>query len=644
MSTITPGPGNHGSRPSAHPPFGPRDNPRDTSSAAGPGGVPRRPATRAPAGSAVAGPGPASAEPRPPSFRAGPHGPGTLTAVPHADQSQTTQKDAAPVYPGPPRPVRVRPTPLAELAGQLGIEAPAATEEGAEATGITHDSRAVRPGDVYAALPGARVHGADFAAQAADLGAVAALTDPAGAERVAAAGLPALVVPDPRARMGALAATIYGEPGEDLLQIGITGTSGKTTTAYLMEGGLRAALAAERAPGAPNQAGGAELTGLIGTVETRIGDERIKSERTTPEATDLQALFAVMRERGVRSVAMEVSSHALVLGRVDGCVFDIAVFNNLSPEHLDFHPDMEDYYRTKAQLFTKARSRAAVINHDDEYGQRLARETQIPVTTFSAEGHPDADWRAAGVEISSLGSTFTALGPEGQSVRAAAPLPGTFNVANALAAITALVVAGIDPQTAADGVASVPGVPGRLERVDAGQAYLAVVDYAHKPDAVESVLRALRKVTDGKLHAVLGCGGDRDPHKRHAMGAALARLSDTAVLTSDNPRSEDPLAILAAMLAGAAEVPTHERGTVLVEEERAVAIAAAVARAEPGDTVVVAGKGHEQGQDIAGVVRAFDDRQVLREAIEAARQHPGHPYYASAAPSASRTQHHDDQG
>lgn len=545
----------------------------------------------------------------------------------------------------------MRPTPLAELAGQLGIEAPAAAKESAEATGITHDSRAVRPGDIYAALPGARLHGADFVAQAADLGAIAALTDAAGAERVRAAGLPALIVPDPRARMGALAATIYGEPGDDLLQIGITGTSGKTTTAYLMEGGLRAALAVQSGPARPETGarGAAEpaaagLTGLIGTVETRIGDERIKSERTTPEATDLQALFAVMRERGVRSVAMEVSSHALVLGRVDGCVFDIAVFNNLSPEHLDFHPDMEDYYRAKARLFTKDRSRAAVINYDDGYGKRLASEAEIPVTTFSAEGHPDADWRADDVEVGQLGSTFTALGPAGQAVRASAPLPGPFNVANALAAITALVVAGIDPQIAADGVAAVPGVPGRLERIDVGQPYLAVVDYAHKPDAVESVLRALRKVTDGKLHAVLGCGGDRDPHKRHAMGAALARLSDTAVLTSDNPRSEDPLAILAAMLSGAADVPTHERGTVLVEEERAAAIAAAVARAEPGDTVIVAGKGHEQGQHIAGVVRAFDDRQVLREAIVAARPESGTQHYTSAAPSASRTQHHDDQG
>ncbi|MET9428667.1 MULTISPECIES: UDP-N-acetylmuramoyl-L-alanyl-D-glutamate--2,6-diaminopimelate ligase [unclassified Streptomyces] len=522
--------------------------------------------------------------------------PGTLTAVPHADQSRTTQKDAPAKHPGAPRPAQVRPTPLGELAARLDIPTPGS----AEVTGITHDSRAVRPGDVYAALPGARLHGADFAGQAADLGAVAVLTDPSGADRAAATGLPVLVTEDPRGRMGELAAEIYGRPGEDLLQIGITGTSGKTTTAYLVEGGLKAA---------------GHRTGLIGTVEMRIGDERLKSERTTPEATDLQALFAVMRERGTQSVAMEVSSHALVLGRVDGCVFDVAVFNNLSPEHMEFHSDMEDYFQAKAQLFTPRRSRLGVVNLDDEYGRRLTKEASVPVVTFSAEGHPDADWRAEGVEIGPLGSTFTILGPNGERVAAKAPLPGPFNVANTLAAVATLAVAGVDPQTAADGVAAVPGVPGRLERVDAGQPYLAVVDYAHKTDAVESVLRALRKVTEGKLHVVLGCGGDRDTTKRGPMGAAAARLADTAVLTSDNPRSEDPLAILAAMLAGAAEVPIHERGEVVVFEDRAAAIAAAVARAKPGDTVLVAGKGHEQGQDVAGVVRPFDDRQVLREAI-----------------------------
>ncbi|WTB16979.1 UDP-N-acetylmuramoyl-L-alanyl-D-glutamate--2,6-diaminopimelate ligase [Streptomyces sp. NBC_00829] len=521
-----------------------------------------------------------------------------------ADQYRTAaQQDAPAKQSGAPRPDRPRPTPLGELAAHLGAQSPGP----GEATGITHDSRAVRPGDVYAALPGARFHGADFAAQAADLGAAAILTDPAGAERAAETGLPVLVTDNPRGRMGELAAEIYGHPGDGLLQIGITGTSGKTTSAYLVEGGLRAA---------------GHSTGLIGTVEMRIGDERIKSERTTPEATDLQALFAVMRERGVQSVAMEVSSHALVLGRVDGCVFDVAVFNNLSPEHMEFHSDMEDYFQAKAQLFTPRRSKLGVLNFDDEYGRRLIKEASVPVTTFSAEGHPDADWRAENVEISAVGSTFTAVGPGGERISAEAPLPGPFNVANTLAAIVTLAVAGIAPQTAADGIAAVPGVPGRLERVDAGQPYLAVVDYAHKTDAVESVLRSLRKVTEGRVHIVLGCGGDRDRTKRGPMGAAAARLADTAVLTSDNPRSEDPLAILAAMLAGAAEVPIHERGDVLVEADRAAAIAAAVARAQPGDTVLVAGKGHEQGQDIAGVVRPFDDRQVLRAAIENAAALP----------------------
>ncbi|WP_307865658.1 UDP-N-acetylmuramoyl-L-alanyl-D-glutamate--2,6-diaminopimelate ligase [Streptomyces montanisoli] len=517
--------------------------------------------------------------------------------MPQADQNPTDSAPAPETRPGPPRPARVDPSPLDALAGLL--DGTRAVGPGS-VTGITHDSRAVRPGDVYAALPGARLHGADFAAQAAELGAAAVLTDPAGRERAETTGLPVLVVDDPRARMGELAAAIYGRPGEDLLQIGITGTSGKTTTAYLVEGGLR---------------GAGHSTGLIGTVEMRVGDERIKSERTTPEATDLQALFAVMRERGVTSVAMEVSSHALVLGRVDGCVFDVAVFNNLSPEHMEFHHGMEDYFQAKASLFTPRRSRKGVVNYDDEYGRRLVTEATVPITTFSAEGHPYADWRAEDVRVGSHRSTFTVVGPDGVRVHAESPLPGPFNVANSLAAIVALAVAGVDPQTAADGVAAVPGVPGRLERIDAGQPYLAVVDYAHKTDAVESVLRSLRKVTKGQVHIVLGCGGDRDTTKRGPMGQAAARLADTAVLTSDNPRSEDPLAILAAMLAGAAEVPAHERGAVLVDADRACAIATAVARAQPGDTVLIAGKGHEQGQDIAGVVRPFDDREVLREAI-----------------------------
>ncbi|MFF8834645.1 UDP-N-acetylmuramoyl-L-alanyl-D-glutamate--2,6-diaminopimelate ligase [Streptomyces sp. NPDC015130] len=525
----------------------------------------------------------------PGSFGPAQGAPGTLTAVPHADQYRTT----------PPRPEQARPTPLGDLAAQLGVDIPGAPGP-VDITGITHDSRAVRPGDVYAALPGARAHGADFVAQAAGLGAAAVLTDQGGAERAAATGLPVLVVENPRGRMGELAAEIYGRPGADLLQIGITGTSGKTTTAYLVEGGLR---------------GAGRSTGLVGTVEMRIGDERIKSERTTPEATDLQALFAVMRERGVEAVAMEVSSHALVLGRVDGCVFDVAVFNNLSPEHMEFHSDMEDYFQAKAGLFTPERSRLGVVNLDDAYGRRLVKEATVPVVTFSAEGRAEADWRAEDLVLGSHDSTFTAVGPKGERIPATAPLPGPFNVANTLAALATLATAGLEAQDAADGIAAVPGVPGRLERVDAGQPYLAVVDYAHKTDAVESVLRSLREVTEGRLHVVIGCGGDRDTTKRGPMGAATARLADTAVLTSDNPRSEDPLVILSAMLAGAAGVPEEGRGEVLVLADRAAAIAAAVARAQPGDTVLVAGKGHEQGQEVAGAVRPFDDREVLRAAI-----------------------------
>ncbi|WP_374228061.1 UDP-N-acetylmuramoyl-L-alanyl-D-glutamate--2,6-diaminopimelate ligase [Streptacidiphilus sp. ASG 303] len=543
--------------------------------------------------------------------------PDTLPAVPKPDQP--------PKHPGPPRPDAVRPTPLAEVAALLG-PVPSAAVAGAaaeaEVTGITHDSRAVRPGDVYVAFGGANHHGAAFADRAAAAGAVAVLTDPAGAEQAAACGLPVLVVDEPRARMGALAAAVYGRPAEDLLMVGVTGTSGKTTTSYLVEGGLRGA---GRAPG------------VIGTVEMRVGDRRIPSERTTPEATDLHAVLALMREQGADAVAMEVSSHALVFGRVDGVVYDVAVFLNLTPEHLDFHPDMEDYFRAKAQLFTERRARRGVVNLDDPYGRRLAAEAGIPVTTFSAEGDPDADWRAEAVHLGPADSTFRVVGPDGAAADASVPLPGPFNVANALAAIAALASAGLPLEQAVAGVAAVPGVPGRMERVDAGQPFVAVVDYAHKPDALRSVLESLREVTKGRVHLVVGCGGDRDPHKRGPMGAIAARLADTAVLTSDNPRTEDPLAILAAMLGGALEVPEAERGDVLVVPSRADAVAAAVARAHAGDSVLVAGKGHELGQYVRGEIRPFDDREVLRDAIvrshpEAAAQEP-RPAGAGAADS-----------
>ena len=454
---------------------------------------------------------------------------------------------------------------------------------GVRVTGCTHDSRAVRPGDLYAALPGARVHGADFADQAVAAGAVAVLTDPAGAARVT--GVPALVADAPRDVLGDVASWVHGHPSRELAVYGVTGTNGKTTTAFLLEAGLRAA---------------GRSTGLLGTVLTRIGDEAVKSERTTPEATDLHALFAVMRERGVEAVAMEVSSHALALGRVDGVRFAQAVFTNLSQDHLDFHPTMEDYFQAKASLFTPRRAVAGVVNADDDAGRRLLADPQVPLASYGEA----ADWRPTDAVLRADGSDFVLSGP-GVSVPVRLQLAGAFNVSNAVGALAALVASGVDAGAAAAGISALPGVPGRMERVDAGQPFTALIDYAHTPDAVRTLLRAVRAVTPGRVLVVLGCGGDRDRGKRPLMGAAAVEGADLAVFTSDNPRSEDPLAILADMGEGAAHV----------DPDRRAAIAWAVAQARPGDTVVVAGKGHESGQDVAGVVTAFDDREVLREEL-----------------------------
>ncbi|WP_019630726.1 UDP-N-acetylmuramoyl-L-alanyl-D-glutamate--2,6-diaminopimelate ligase [Actinomadura atramentaria] len=501
------------------------------------------------------------------------------------------------------RPTTSTPRPLSGLAALLGIDDPPAAAAGVEVTGITHDSRAVRPGDLYAALPGARAHGAQFAAQAAAAGAAAILTDPAGLPAARAAGPPVLVTADPRARLGEVAAWVYGEPAADLTLIGVTGTSGKTTTVYLLEAGLREAGVA---------------TGVIGTVEMRIGDTRVPSALTTPESTDLHALFALMRERGVGAGAMEVSSHALAQGRVGGARYEVAVFTNLSQDHLDFHPTMQDYFLAKAKLFTPEYSRVGVVNIDDLYGRELVEIASIPVTTYSAQGDPAAEWRAEDVRGGPTGSTFRIVGPGGVEADAAVRLPGPFNVANALAAVVALVEAGIGLPAAVRGVASLRGVPGRLEPVEEGQDFATLVDYSHKPGAVEAVLTALRPVTEGRLAIVLGCGGDRDRGKRPLMGEAAARLADLAYFTSDNPRSEDPLAILAAMVEGGLKVPQPERAHVVVEPDRAAAIGLAIDRARRGDVVVVAGKGHEQGQYVAGEVLAFDDREVVRAALRRA--------------------------
>jgi len=467
-------------------------------------------------------------------------------------------------------------------------------------SGVTHDSRRVRPGDLYAALPGSQNHGAQFCREAADAGAVAVLTNPSGRESARRCGLPVFVVSDPRARLGEVADWVYGHPSGRLLMLGVTGTSGKTTTAYLLESGLRRA---------------GHLTGLVGGVETRVGEATLTSELTTPEAADLQALLAVMAERGVTAAAMEVSSHALALGRVAGTSYDVAIFTNLSQDHLDFHGSLEEYFAAKATLFTPAYARVGVVNIDDVYGRRLAEEAPIPVTTFSAAGDPAADWRATDVRGGADGSIYRIIGPGGVEADGSVCLPGPYNVANALGAVVALVEAGVHPSAAVMGVAACPGVPGRLERVDAGQDFTVLVDYSHKPGAVEAVLSALRPVTGGRLAIVLGCGGDRDRAKRPLMGAAAARLADTAILTSDNPRSEDPLRILAEMLDGVLTVPERGRARIIVEPDRAAAIGLAVAMADKGDVVVVAGKGHERGQYVGRAVIPFDDRAVAMEAI-----------------------------
>lgn len=485
---------------------------------------------------------------------------------------------------------------LADLAAWLSERAGGFRSHGdlsGEATGVSLSSQRIRPGDVYAALPGTRAHGIDYAGPALDSGAVAILTDEAGAAR--APQVPLLVVDNPRAILGRFAAHVYGDPASSLRMIGVTGTQGKTTTTRLAESGLQ-------------QAG--VSSAAIGTVGTRVAGTDVKTALTTPEAPDLHALFAMMRERGVETCAMEVSSHALVMGRVDGVVFDVAVFTNLGRDHLDFHADVDDYFAAKATLFTPQRARLGLVNVDDPYGRRLLEEATIPARTFSATGQ-EADWRAVDVESTATGSRFEVVGPRGQSVPAGVPLPGDFNVANALAAVAASAEVGYAPARVAAGISSGGGVPGRFERIDDGQDFVVVVDYAHKPDAVEAALSTLRPLTGGRVIVVIGAGGDRDPGKRPIMGEIAARLADVVVVTDDNPRTEDPAAIRQAMLSG-----TGAGGGEVIEiGDRRLAIREAIGRARPGDIVLVAGKGHETGQEVDGVVHPFDDRDVVREVL-----------------------------
>lgn len=478
---------------------------------------------------------------------------------------------------------------LAELATLIGAQAP----EDVVVTGLALNTGVLLPGDLYAALPGTRAHGGSYIDAALAAGAVAVLTDPGGAKLVGDCGVPVMIVDEPRKVIADLSATFYGNPTSAFTTVGITGTQGKTTSTYLAEAAL-----------------GRRRSAVVGTIGTRIGKVPAPSSLTTPEAPQLQALFAVMREEQVEVCAMEVSSHALVQGRVDGFTFDVSVFLNLGRDHLDFHHDMDEYFLAKAALFTPEHSRHAVINIDDEYGRRLQALTPLPVTTFSTEGNP-ADWRAVNVRPHRLGTDLEVLGPDGVAVDLSVPLPGVFNVSNALAVMAALATAGHDPAELAAGIADSPGVPGRMERVEAGQPYTAIVDYAHKPDAVAAVLSALRPVTAGRIIIVIGAGGDRDHGKRPLMGQVAAQYADVVIVTDDNPRSERAAAIRAAILEGAAAGPA-----VVVEVPgRREAIAHAVAMAHLGDSLVIAGKGHEQGQEIDGVVHPFDDREVLIELI-----------------------------
>lgn len=489
---------------------------------------------------------------------------------------------------------------FAALAGQIGADvACRQPSDGLQITGVTLRSQDVVAGDLFAALPGAAVHGARFAHDAVRAGAAAVLTDPAGLAVLDSLDVPVLVHQRPRDVLGEVAATVYGHPSRTLQVIGITGTSGKTTTTYLVEAGLRAA---------------GRVAGVIGTVGLRIDGEDLPSALTTPEAPALQALLAAMLERGVDTVVMEVSSHALSLGRVDGVRFAVGGFTNLSRDHLDFHPTMEEYLDAKARLFepeSPTHAEVSVVCVDDDAGRQIAARAVDPVTVSSTD--TGSGWRATHIGAADRGGQlFTAVDPDGGRHPMQIGLPGGYNVANAMLATAILDAVGVRPEQAAPGLAAA-AVPGRLQPIDRGQDFLALVDYAHKPGALQAVLETLRPQTAGRLAVVFGAGGNRDAGKREPMGQVAAELADLVVVTDDNPRDEDPELIRAAVLAGAAG------GAAQVVEigDRREAIDYAVGWARAGDTVLIAGKGHESGQTRAGRTRPFDDRDELASALDA---------------------------
>lgn len=483
-------------------------------------------------------------------------------------------------------------------------------------TGASLREEDVLPGDLFAALPGSKTHGARFIPGAVARGASVILTDDAGLEFLPAEAseLTVLVHPDARAVLGYLAAHIYGNPSRSLNLIGITGTSGKTTTSYMVEAALLAA---------------GKSAALIGTVETRINGVQSPSTLTTPEAPQLQALLATMLEQGVDTVVMEVSSHALVLGRVAGSHFAVGAFTNLSQDHLDFHKDFEDYFAAKARLFatdSPVHAVRAVVCVDDEWGRRMAAiaGTRLAAAVSTDPTYVPADagqavWRAKDSVVHDDGSQhFSASLPDGRELPVSLPIPGKFNEANALLALAILLEVGLPAEDAIRGLAGV-NVPGRLEQVNRGQPFLAVVDYAHKPAALEAVIATLRAHSSGRLAVVFGAGGDRDEGKRPLMGKAAASAANLVVVTDDNPRSENPAGIRAQVLEGT-RIPdtaySKVKASVIEIGDRSEAITYAVRWAKPGDIVLVAGKGHETGQEIDGVKHPFDDRLVLAAAID----------------------------
>jgi UDP-N-acetylmuramoyl-L-alanyl-D-glutamate--2,6-diaminopimelate ligase len=499
---------------------------------------------------------------------------------------------------GAPDPLpRIRRVRLAALAAEIG-EARVVGDPAVEVESLAYDSRKVEPGTLFFCVPGEKSDGHEFGAAAVEAGAVALVV-----ERELGLDVAQMVVADARAAMAPLAARFWGDPTSELRVVGVTGTNGKTTTAFLLREILEAA---------------GIQTGLLGTVRQVVGGVEEEVERTTPEAIDLQGTFRRMLEAGDKACVMEVSSHALALHRADAIHFELALFTNLTQDHLDFHTDMEDYFRAKRLLFEMGPG-AAVVNVDDEYGRRLAGEFEC--LTFSAQGD-EADIIATDVSFDAVGAKFTVaqgptgrkpihfigLGPVGGEVEVRTGLPGDFNVANALGAFAVAMAMGVAPGDAAKGLARAERVPGRFEPIDEGQAFAVLVDYAHTPDSLENVLRAARRLSEGRVLAVFGAGGDRDRDKRPKMGRAGVSLSDLAIVTSDNPRSEDPEAIIAEVLGG-----TENGANVEVEPDRRAAIALALGQARPGDTVVIAGKGHEQGQEFEdGRKLPFDDREVAR--------------------------------